>query len=168
MSDTKAVDTSDLLQNFKAVSDIRSRLIIVGLMLLCLFLPVASSSMFGIGASFSIDHPALLGSWAHWLTLLTIASLVAPAFAATKTFTRLLDGLLGLGAALAGIVVGVRFIQAFSEIAMTSNASRAFTGQRIDTSDFISFTPSFGLALFIVLVGFAAIRGLKALKSRPA
>lgn len=168
MSDTKAVGTSDLLQNFKAVPDIRSRLIIFGFMLICLFLPVARSSMFGISASFSIDHPALLGSGAHWLILLAVASLVAPAFETTRTFSRPLDGLLGLGAVIAGIVVGLSFIQAFSEIAMTSSASHALSGQRFNTSDFLSFSPSFGLALFIVFVGFAAIRGLRALKSKPA
>jgi len=167
MNDTKAVDTSDLLQNFKAVPDIRSRLIIAGLTLLCLFLPMASTSVFGVGASFGIDHPALLGSWAHWLSLLAIASCVAPAFAATRALTRLLDGLLGFGAVLAGIVVALRFIQAFSEIAMASSASRSLTGQRFDSSDFVSFSPSFGLVLFIVLVGFAAIRGFKALRSKP-
>ncbi len=168
MSDSKAIDTSDLLQSFKAVTDIRSRLIIVGLTLLCLFLPVASSSMLGMSASFSIDDPALLGSWAHWFTLLAIASLVAPAFEATRAFTRLLDGILGFGAALAGIVVGLRFIQAFSEIAMASGASRALTGYRFDSSDFVSFSPSYGLVSFIALVVFAGIRGFKALKSKPA
>lgn len=168
MSDTNAVESPDLLQNFKSVSDVRSRLTILGLTLLCLFLPIANSSVFGMDQSFSLDDEVLLGSWAHWFTLLAVTSLVAPAFEPTKSFTRVLDGLLGIGALLAGIVVSLTFVRAFSEIAMASAASRTFTSQRFDSSDYVSFSPSFGLAVFIFVVALAIIRAFKALKSKPA
>jgi hypothetical protein len=167
MNDNSTPEATDLLLKFKAVPDIRSRVAIVALMLICLFLPIGSSSAFGIGASFGLDNEAVLGSWAYWLTLVSVGCVIAPAFDGTKSATRVIDIFMGAGAILAAIVVFAAFVRGYSEIAMAGAGSRALFGRSADVSGFVSFGPHFGVAPFVVLVVLAAIRGLKALRANP-
>jgi uncharacterized membrane protein len=136
-------------------------------MLVSLFLPIGSSSAFGMDASFGLDNEALLGSWAYWLALVSIGCVIAPAFDQMKSATRVIDVLMGAGATLAAIVVVAAFVRGYSEIAMAEAGSRVLFGGAADVSSFVSFGPHFGLAPFVVLVVLAAVQGLKALRTNP-
>lgn len=156
MNTSSATNSTDLLEQFKSVPDIRGRVLFAALAIISIFAPIASAGAFGISASVALAD--IWGAKAFLLPLLAILVLIAPVIPVLKSNMRLIDLVNGGAVAFAAFIIAKDMIEAVTQL------GRSYGGIR--GSDFGSLSPSWGMIFFAAFVIIGIMRGIKALKAQ--